>query len=118
MRTNPREILLYYNPDSSRDRKTVAHAQSMSKHVRLFAHNQNRSTTTAWKVILNSLDLNAKQLLNKADPDYQQRLRGKEFDDEGWLHVLQHNPHLIKAPIAIKGNKALLVNSPTDIYRL
>ena len=118
MRTHPREILLYYNPESSEDKKTLAYAKSMSKHVRSYAHSQNPSTPTAWKVILRSLDLHPKKLFNKAHPEYQAKLRGKEYDHEGWLRVLQKNPHLLRSPIAIKGNKAILVETPTDIYKL
>jgi hypothetical protein len=29
-----------------------------------------------------------------------------------------HNPSLLKAPIAIRGNKAVLCNCATDIYKL
>ena len=118
MKTHPREILLYYNPSSSKDKKTLAYANSISKHVRSFSHANNRSTPTAWKVMLKALGLHPKKLFNKALPEYQSKLRGKEFDHEGWLRVLQNNPHLIKSPIAIKGNKVILIETPTDILRL
>ena len=118
MRTHPREILLYYNPELSADKKTLAYANSISKHVRAYSHHNNSSTPTAWKVILQSLGLHPKKLFNKALPEYQAKLRGKELDHEGWLRVLQNNPHLIKSPIAIKGNKAILVVTPTDILKL
>ena len=118
MKSHPREILLYYNPESSSDKKTLAYANSMSKHVRSFSHANNRSTTTAWKVMLQSMGLHPKKLFNKALPEYQSKLRGKEFDHEGWLRVLQNNPHLIKSPIAIKGKKTIFVKTPTDIFKL
>ena len=118
MKSHPREILLYYNPESSADKKTLAYAQSVSKHVRSFSHHNNRSTTTAWQVMLKSLDLHPKKLFNKALPEYQSKLRGKEFNHEGWLRVLQNNPHLIKSPIAIKGRRVILIETPTDILKL
>jgi arsenate reductase len=118
MRTHHREILIYYNPESSNDRKTVAHAQSLAPHIRTYAFLQAPSTGTSWQQIISALDLHPKDLLNKAHPYYQQHIRGKTFDVEDWLNVIMHNPSLLKAPIAIRGNKAVLCNCATDIYKL
>jgi arsenate reductase len=118
MKTNPREILIYYNPTSSSDRKTVAFAKSLTPYVRTYSHDQAHITTTEWHRILAKLDMEPKRLFNKSLPDYIDRIKGKEFDDEGWLNVLKKFPHLIKSPIAFRGNKAIFCKNPTDIYKL
>lgn len=118
MKTNDREILIYYHPDSSSDRKTIAFAQSVACHVKSYAFSQAPSSSTSWQQILKALDLHPKKLLNKAHPYYQTFIRGCEFDEEGWINVLRRNPDVIKAPIAIRGKRAILCTTPTDIYRL
>ena len=118
MKTHQREILIYYNPESSNDKKTVAHAQSLVSYVRSFSFEQAPSTGTSWQQILNFLDVHPKELLNKAHPYYQEHIRGREFDNESWLKVLKYNPQLIKAPIAIRGSRAILCTNSTDIYKL
>ena len=118
MKTHQREILIYYNPESSSDRKTVAYAQSIAPHVRAYAFGKTPSTTTSWQMIIKSLNLHPKELLNKANPYYQKHIRGREFDEESWVNILRHNAHLIKAPIAIRGTRVVLCTNPTDIYRL
>ena len=118
MKTHDREILLYYNPESSKDRKTVAYAKSVVKHIKTYTHEKAPSTTTSWRMIIDALGLRPKDLLNKAHPDYQAKIRGKDLDDDGWLYVISKNPHLIKAPIAVRGRKAVLCLTPTDILRL
>ncbi len=118
MRTNNREILIYYNPDSVSDRKMVAHAQGMSTYIKTYSHAKSPSTGTSWQMILRSLDVHPKDLLNKAHPYYQENIRGREFNEEDWLTVLANNPDLIKAPIAVRGRRAILCSSPTDIYKL
>jgi arsenate reductase len=64
------------------------------------------------------LGIHPKELLNKAHPYYREHIKGREFDNESWLKVLQYNPDLIKAPIAIRGKKAILCLNSTDIHRL
>ncbi|MEM7101572.1 MAG: glutaredoxin [Bacteroidota bacterium] len=118
MRVHEKEILIYYNPDSSKDKKTVAYAKSITQHVRSVAYNKNSATSTMWRTIIDRLGLHPKEMLNKAHPYYQSEIRGREFEDEDWLNVLIRNPELFKAAIAMKGKQAILCNNPTDVYRL
>ena len=101
MRTHHREILIYFNPESSNDRKTVAHAQSLVPHVRTYSYEKAPSTGTSWQQIIKSLDLHPKDLMNKAHPYYQANIRGREFNEEDWVNVIKFNPAILKAPIAI-----------------
>ena len=118
MKTNHREILIYYNPDSSNDKKTVAHAQGLVSHVRTYSFEKAPSNGTSWRQIIRSLNLHPKDLMNKAHPYYQENIRGREFDDEDWLNVIKYNPGILRAPIAIRGQKAILCTSATDVYKL
>lgn len=116
--TNRREILIYYNSESSADRKTVAYAQSVLRHVKTYTFQKSPANNTKWCKILAALGVHPKDLMNKAHPYYQANIRGREFQDEDWYNVLRLNPDLIKAPIAIRGHKAVLCLNPKDIYRL
>ena len=118
MKTNQREILIYYDPRSSNDRKTVAHAQGLVPHVKVFAYDKAPSSSTSWRQILRALDMHPKELMNKAHPYYQANIRGREFNDEDWLNVIRYNPGLLKAPIAIRGDKVVLCTSATEVYKL
>ena len=118
MKTNSREILLYYNPESSSDRRTVAHAKSLSPYIKSYAYGQTPSTETSWRMILKALKVHPKDLLNKSHPYYQQHIRGRNFDAESWIKVIQNNPDILRVPIAVRGNRAVLCNNPTDIYKL
>ena len=118
MKTHTREILIYYHPDSPLHRRTVAIARSLSKHVRTFAYGKTPSTETSWKSIMSSLDCHPKDLLDKSHPYYQMHIRGREFDEESWVKILRFNPDLIKGPIAMRGRRAILCNSPSDVYRV
>lgn len=119
MKTSKREILIYYNPESSRDRKTVAYALSLSKYVKAYSFQQSPcKSNTDWCRILAKLNIHPKELLDKSHPYYQANIRGHEFDEEGWFNILRTNPELIKAPIAMRGEKVVLCLNPKDIYRL
>ena len=118
MKTNEREIQIYYNPENSSDRKCVAYAKSMAHHVKTFAFAKTPSTSTSWRQILKNLECHPKDLLDKSKPYYQEHIKGRDFNMTGWLDIVARNPGLIKSPIAMRGSRAILCKQPTDIYRL
>jgi arsenate reductase len=118
MKVHKSEILIFYNPQSSTDRKTLAIAQGLSSNVITYEFDRSTITTTMWHHLLDMLDMHPKDLLNKAHPYYQKHLRGREFDHEAWFNILKNAPYLIKAPIVISGNRAIICNSSTDVLKL
>ena len=66
MKTNDREIQIYYNPENSSDRKCVAHARSMALHIKTFAFAKTPSAfpnPTSGELTLSDLPVNAELLL-------------------------------------------------------
>ncbi|MGY6742403.1 MAG: arsenate reductase family protein [Cecembia sp.] len=118
MKTHPNELFFYYNPGHSVDKQMRAYAQSISNHVNEINIEREKITLTGWRSILDKLNLRPKDLLNRAHPDYQEKIAGKTWDDEGWLQILTKYPHLIKAPIAIRRNKAVLCTTPNRVLDL
>lgn len=116
---HPNELLLiYHDPNSSTGKQTRAYARSVSNNINEVNLHSVRFTTTLWKEIINMLGLRPKDLLDKSHAEYQAKVRGNTFTMTGWLEVLTNNPHLLKAPIAVYHNKAVLCQSPTDILKL
>lgn len=118
MKTKENEILVYYNAKSSRGKKVLALARTVAPNVKEVEYHHTPFTPTTWRRVLDMLELRPKDLLNRSDPYYQTNIRGRDFDDEGWLNILIRNPDLLRAPIAIKGKRAILCSNPTDIYQL
>jgi arsenate reductase (glutaredoxin) len=118
MKMHPNELFFYYNASHQGDKQARAYARSVSRYVNEINMEKEKITTTGWRTILDKLNLRPKDLLNRAHPDYQNQIAGKSWDDESWLHILVKFPHLIKAPIAIKRDKAILCTNPTDVLKL
>ena len=118
MRLHPNELYIYFDPDTNTGKQTRAYAYSITKHVNESAFNKVRFTTTMWREMLELLNLRAKDLMNRAHPDYQLKLAGNNYNDEDWLNILTRYPYLIKAPIAMKNKKAVLCTKPTEILKL
>lgn len=118
MKSHPREILFYYNSASSSDKKTLAYAKSLSTHVKAYTYEKAFITDTNWLVMIQELGIDPKKLFNKAHPDYQKNIKGMDLTKEEWIMMIKNNIHLIKSPIAVRGSKAIVCETPTDIYKL
>ena len=118
MKIHPNELVLLYHAETPTGKQTRAMAQTLSSNVNEFHYDKVRFTTTIWRSLLDKLELRPKDLLNRAHPDYQSKINGKNLDDEGWLNVIMQHPYLIKAPIAITTKKAILCIKPNDILKI
>jgi arsenate reductase len=118
MRVHPSELYFYHSSSQIIDKQTKAYAKTLTKFVNEIDVMKEKITATQWDQILKMLNLRPKDLLNRAHPDYQRHIAGKNWDDEGWLNILANFPHLIKSPIAIFKNKAILCRTPSDILKL
>lgn len=118
MKTNTNEIVIMYDPGSSKARQTLALAHTISPYVKGWDVAQRPLTTTQWRSLLSMLGSRPKDLLDRSKAYYQNSLKGSDLDDEGWLNVLQRNTSLLLGPIVVKGSNAILCASPTEIYGL
>ena len=118
MQFHPNELFIYCDPASNSGKQSIAIAKSISNNVNAMDWHKVKLTATLWKEIVNMLEVRPKDLLNKANSDYQSRVRGNTFTMTGWLDILAKNPHMLKAPVAIFHNHAIICEKPTDILRL
>lgn len=118
MRFHPNELFIFYDPKSNTGKQTRAYAYSITKHVNEVSFEHARFSSTRWREILQLLNLRAKDLMNRAHPEYQSKLAGNNYNEEDWLNIIIKHPYLIKAPIAVKNRKAVLCVKPTEILKL
>jgi len=115
--THKDEIVIYCNPKTDTSKKVIAFAKGVAK-VNEVDVIQNPPTATQMRELLKILELRPKDLLDKSNDYYQENIRGKDFNTEGWLNILIRNTNLWRAPIALRGSKAVLCDNPTNVLQL
>ena len=113
-----KELVLFYDEQSYNGKQTLAYAHTISKSVNKQELSQSKLSPTIFKIMLQKLEARPKDLLNKSQAEYQDNVRGKDFDDEGWLNIIRKKPNLLKSPIAMFNGKAVICKTPTDILKL
>jgi len=118
MQFHPNELTILFDPSSSVGKKFKAYAHSISKNVNEIDYTKTRLTTTLWKKVVKMLGNNPSKLLNKSHKEYKSKVSGNTFTMHGWLNILLNSPDMLRGPIAITKDKAVMCENPSDILKL
>lgn len=119
LKTDPKQILIFYNPENNTHKKTIAHAEGSGKAVRSFAYDKAPTANNIWMAIFQGLtEDDKKYFFERDDERYNTLIADKDYSFEDWKKICLNNTDLIKYPIAISGKKVILVRRPSEVLRL
>lgn len=112
------EVTLFYNKNRELDRKTLAMAMALHPIINKQEINSVHISETLFYMLLDKLGGDVKSIINKSNSFYQSELKGKEFGLNEWYMFIMHQPDLLKAPIAMFHDRAIICDSPANVFRL
>ncbi|WP_298369399.1 hypothetical protein [uncultured Lutibacter sp.] len=116
--TSERQITLFYNSKSVRAKKALAYAKSEGLPIQEIDILKTTLTGTQIAELADRLHIEIKDLVNQEHPSYSSKFKHYEFSSEDWIKMIKHNPSIMKQPIALRGEKTILVETPTDIIKI
>ncbi len=120
MKTSERQITLFIDPDELKSKQTLAYAKGEGIAVREVDVTQEHLSTTRFFELAEQLGVSLEKLVNKEHPDFEEAGMdpSQKMDSHGWAQFLQQYPRIMRTPIALKGNQAMILEQPTDILYL
>ncbi|AKA34275.1 arsenate reductase family protein [Flagellimonas lutaonensis] len=116
--TSERQITLFYHSKSVRAKQALAYAKAKGLPILLIDIIKTPLTGTQIAELASRLGLRVCDLVNQEHPAYTKRFKHHDFSTEDWIKMIQKNPDIMKQPIALRGNKSILVDTPTDIIKI
>lgn len=116
--TSERQITFFYNSNSSRAKKTLAYAKAEGLPILQIDMLNTPLTGTQIAELAGRLGLEVKDLVNQEHPAYTHKFEHHHFSVEDWIKMIKKNPDIMKQPIALRGDKTILVETPTDIIKI
>ena len=116
--TSPRQITLYYSSDSVRAKQTMVYAIAEGLPVSSIDIMKTPLTGTQIANLASRLGIEIKDLVNQDHPAYERKFAHHDLSHRDWIKMIQHNPEIMKQPIALRGDIAILVETPTDIIKI
>ena len=116
--TSKRQITFYYSSKSMRAKQALAYAKAEGLPIEEIDLLKNKLTGTQILELAERLQLEVADLVNKEIPAYKKHFEQYSLSTDDWIKMIRYNPQIIKQPIALRGNKTILVKTPTDITKL
>lgn len=116
--TSNRQITLYYSSKSDRAKKTLAFAKAEGIPILEIDILATKLTGTQLAELADKLHITVADLVNQEHPSYSSKFETHNFSTNDWVKMIQHNPEIMKQPIALRGAMTILVETPTDIIKI
>ncbi len=116
--TSDRQITLYYNSKSVRAKQTMAYAKAEGLPIQEIDILHTPITGTQIIEIADRLGIKVADLVNQDHPTYSTKFDKADLSSNDWIKMIQHNPDIMKQPIAIRGDITILVETPSDIIKI
>lgn len=116
--TSERQITLFYSSKSTRAKQTLAYAKADGLPIQEIDILKTPLTGTQIAKLADRLHLEIKDLVNQEHPSYTSHYEQHEFSPDDWIKMIEHNPEILKQPIALRGDITILIETPTDIIKI
>lgn len=116
--TSNRQITIYYNSQSVIAEKTLAYAKTEGLAILEIDILKTPLTGTQIAELSGRLNLEVRDLVDQEHDSYNLKFEPHNFSTEDWIKMIQHNPEIMRQPIALRGDTTVLVRTPSDILKV
>ncbi|HKK39407.1 MAG TPA: ArsC/Spx/MgsR family protein [Cryomorphaceae bacterium] len=116
--TSNRQVTLYYNSKSEKDKKILATAQAKGYAVIEIDLQKTELTGTQIVELADRLNVPVKELVNQEHATYKTKFENHDYSTDDWIKMIQNNPEILRHPIALRGPRTKFVKTSTDILDL
>lgn len=116
--TSNRQITLYYSSNSVRAKQALAYAKAEGLAIQAIDILKTPLTGTQIVELAKRLGIEVKDLINQDHPSYSSKFEPHELSTDDWVKMIHHTPQIMKQPIALHGDKTILVETPSDMIKI
>ena len=116
--TSERQITVYYNSSSDTAKQTLAYARTHGLAIEEIDVLNTPLTGTQITELAFRLGIKVNEMVNQEHFKYRRKFNFKDFSSEDWITMIQNHPEIMRQPIVLRGNKTMLVETPTDILKI
>ncbi|MEO8748272.1 MAG: arsenate reductase (glutaredoxin) [Rhodanobacter sp.] len=112
-------IRIYHNNRCSKSRATLALLEQRGESVQVINYLDTPPTDAQLADLLRQLNMTARQLLRRGEPEYQSLgLADAELDEATLIAAMVAHPKLIERPIVVANGKAVIGRPPEAVLTI
>jgi len=111
-------IKIYHNPRCKKSCAGLAYLQTKTSDFTIVKYMDNGITPDEIREIMVKSGLRPLDLIRTQEELYKKELKNKNFSDDQWIEILSKNPRLLKRPIVVTDNRAVIAQPVTEIDKI
>lgn len=112
-------LRIYHNSRCSKSRATLALLEQRGDTVQIINYLDTPPSVAELTVLLKQLNMSARELLRKGEPEYQSLgLGNPALSDDALLEAMVAHPKLIERPIVVANGKAAIGRPPEAVLAI
>jgi polyphosphate kinase len=109
---------IYHNPRCAKSRAGLQYLEEKGYEIEIKKYLSDGITEDELREIISKTGLETFFFVRTQEKEYIKNYRGKEFTEDEWIKILVEKPSLLRRPIVVNGNKAVLANPPENIEEI
>ncbi len=109
---------IYHNPRCSISRAGLQYLEEKGYDVEIKKYISEGISEIELKEIIGKTGKDVHFFVRTQEKEYIDNYQGKNIGDDEWFKILADNPKLLRRPIVVNGNKAVLANPPENIEEI
>ena len=112
------DLTIICNSNHYQSRQTLSLAKSLARKINVQDITNERISMSLFCFLMSQDHLSPKQLVNRADPYYQNNLKKTEYSVESWFYILKNRPSIFINPIVAYHDRVSICLTPNDILKI
>lgn len=105
---------LYHYPKCKKSRAALEYIRQQGVEPIIINYIEEGITEQTIKYLLDLLKLSPFELVRQNEEFYKENFKHKTLSDKEWIEALSKYPKLLKRPIFVYGNRAVLADPPQN----
>lgn len=111
-------LSIYHNPRCSKSREALQFLEDKNKEYKIIKYLDTSLSVEELKNILKKLHMAPGDLVRVTEDIWKTKYKDKDLSDEEIIKALSEHPALIKRPIVINGNRAVVARPAVRIEEI
>ena len=111
-------ITIYHNPKCRKSRAGLEYLRTKGVEFEIREYIREGITVEELRSMIDKLGIKPSELVRTQEDYFKENYKGKTLSDEAWLEALAAYPRLIRRPVIVKDNRAVLADPPERTDKL
>jgi len=106
---------IYHNPRCAKSRAGLKYLAERGYDVKIKKYMSEGISETELKDVIEKTGKEPFDLVRTQEKIYKESYKGKAISGDEWIRIIAGNPRLLKRPIVVNGDKAVLADPPKAV---